>query len=376
MPDTSLSLLNAPFTVTVLERLAAAQDDPVLTEDVCLWVGEATIDQIIKKADLLPSIPTLEPADLWAPSGVVIYETGIPGTHLPIGGASLPESDTRIGAQQWWTTSRGMVIADYNVCTLESWYRKEEDGMPDPVASERSHASAGLDIVTLQMPRAAGEPDRYLDVGETESIGFATPGPWPLVMEPAPGQIHWGWGTRLQGTEKTLSEWVSALVFEGEEGKDGEYLRGEPSMTIASEQNEVPPSLVPAPLAQKYALFWTLMQTAAAPASYLPRRTRRSLERQQTKRKGVTPAGNLWVVDIPRSLPNPESTKGSGGKHSYRYPVRGHWRNQWYASIQENKPRWIEDHVRGPHSAPLFDARPEWTKDFPIYRLRLPPNGK
>ena len=88
-----------------------------------------------------------------------------------------------------------------------------------------------------------------------------------------------------------------------------------------------------------------------------------------------TPARNLWVVDIPRSLPNPHPQSNLGASIPTAIPSGGTGRNQWYPSIQDNKPRWIEDHVRGPHSAPLYDARPEWAKQFPIYRLRLPPDA-
>lgn len=44
------------------------------------------------------------------------------------------------------------------------------------------------------------------------------------------------------------------------------------------------------------------------------------------------------------------------GKHKVRYPVGGHWRMQWYGSkeVQEQRPKWIRPHFRGPEIAELI----------------------
>lgn len=38
----------------------------------------------------------------------------------------------------------------------------------------------------------------------------------------------------------------------------------------------------------------------------------------------------------------------------HRWIVRGHWRQQWYPSIEDHRPVWIMPHVKGPDDAPLL----------------------
>ncbi|WP_255312534.1 hypothetical protein [Rhodococcus tukisamuensis] len=33
--------------------------------------------------------------------------------------------------------------------------------------------------------------------------------------------------------------------------------------------------------------------------------------------------------------------------------VRGHWRHQWYPSVQRHVPIWITDYIAGPENAPI-----------------------
>lgn len=39
--------------------------------------------------------------------------------------------------------------------------------------------------------------------------------------------------------------------------------------------------------------------------------------------------------------------------HSHRWVVRGHWRRQWYPSIQRHKPIYITDYIAGPEGTPI-----------------------
>lgn len=53
-----------------------------------------------------------------------------------------------------------------------------------------------------------------------------------------------------------------------------------------------------------------------------------------------------------------ESSATSGDEHgtieySHRFMVTGHWRNQWYPSIQSHRPRWIAPYIKGPDDKPL-----------------------
>ena len=46
----------------------------------------------------------------------------------------------------------------------------------------------------------------------------------------------------------------------------------------------------------------------------------------------------------------------SGRVYTHRWVVRGHWRQQFYASTGTNAPRWIAPFLKGPEGAPLLTA--------------------
>jgi hypothetical protein len=39
---------------------------------------------------------------------------------------------------------------------------------------------------------------------------------------------------------------------------------------------------------------------------------------------------------------------------SHRWIVEGHWRNQWYPSLQTHRPKWVPRHIKGPEDRPLI----------------------
>lgn len=39
---------------------------------------------------------------------------------------------------------------------------------------------------------------------------------------------------------------------------------------------------------------------------------------------------------------------------SHRWIVDGHWRSQWYPSLQTHRPKWIPKHIKGPDHLPLI----------------------
>ncbi|ELB86009.1 hypothetical protein Rwratislav_47115 [Rhodococcus wratislaviensis IFP 2016] len=48
-------------------------------------------------------------------------------------------------------------------------------------------------------------------------------------------------------------------------------------------------------------------------------------------------------------------TNGAGGgrRYTHRWVVRGHWRRQWYPSLQRHVPIWITDYIAGPDDTPI-----------------------
>lgn len=54
--------------------------------------------------------------------------------------------------------------------------------------------------------------------------------------------------------------------------------------------------------------------------------------------------------------PESQSAGGTATSHEYHHQwiVRGHWRQQWYPTISDNRPVWIAPHLKGPDGAPLL----------------------
>ncbi|RCG19077.1 hypothetical protein DQ384_38005 [Sphaerisporangium album] len=89
--------------------------------------------------------------------------------------------------------------------------------------------------------------------------------------------------------------------------------------------------------------------------------------RRQLERSGL-PTGDIRIVDArPRRYTTaprdqeagerPQSgdhgAEETGRKVRVRFPVDGFWRNQWYPSRGVHRPKWIEEHWRGPEDAPI-----------------------
>lgn len=83
----------------------------------------------------------------------------------------------------------------------------------------------------------------------------------------------------------------------------------------------------------------------------MEQRTERA-ERRRTERAGL-PARDVTVVRLRGAQHSSGGAAGSGVRHGHRYPVRGHWRNQWYPSVEDHRPIWIEQHIRGPEGTEL-----------------------
>lgn len=76
--------------------------------------------------------------------------------------------------------------------------------------------------------------------------------------------------------------------------------------------------------------------------------------RRSAARAGVV-AGDTTVLTLRRGTTGPHD----GGEHedahySHRFIVRGHWRNQWYSSLDTHRQIWIAPFLKGPDDLPLL----------------------
>ncbi|WP_203911176.1 hypothetical protein [Rhizocola hellebori] len=103
---------------------------------------------------------------------------------------------------------------------------------------------------------------------------------------------------------------------------------------------------------------WLLMTqpvTAVTDAQY-DKATRRRLAKNHPKPPRVR------VINLRR--PAGTSTSGSDREYQHQWIVRGHWRQQWYATRNVHRPVWIAPHVKGPEGAPLLGGEKvyAWTR--------------
>ena len=366
-----LSLKHSPYAAEVLAEYSPAADCPLLEDDVRLWVSHDAYQQVVRKTDALPHHPILEPADLWAPAGIVLYEGGFvadnPDAHV----------DLWLVAHQWWPTADGLAVVQFMGGPLRH-YLSQRHGITGPYESIRSVNRNGPDRLVVDGFFPTG---KLLEIEEQTEMRFVTPVADPMFTSYVSG-VMWPWGSPITPVGPDYTYEISKEEAEKKSLLTGSIERAAPDMERAALRRQMSPFPVDKDATRVMGRLWTIMQTAAAPLSSLPRGFRRPLEREGKKKPAYRQALNsLWVVDVPQLIESnskntpPTNSGETGAKHSYRYPVRGHWRNQWYPSVQARKPIWIEEHIRGPVSAPLYDARSEWAKRFPVYRLRPPPEG-
>jgi hypothetical protein len=95
------------------------------------------------------------------------------------------------------------------------------------------------------------------------------------------------------------------------------------------------------------ALCYLLRQRVAEESTVMPDRA----ARRRMAREGKEPPP-VRVI----SIRGGSAHGGGDGSREYvhRWVVRGHWRRQWYRSIQAHRPVWITPYVKGPEDAPLL----------------------
>lgn len=76
--------------------------------------------------------------------------------------------------------------------------------------------------------------------------------------------------------------------------------------------------------------------------------------RRRAKREGMEDTSEITVITLRRaSAPPDEAHVSEDANYSHRFIVGGHWRNQWYPSINAHRQIWISPYVKGPEDKPL-----------------------
>lgn len=99
----------------------------------------------------------------------------------------------------------------------------------------------------------------------------------------------------------------------------------------------------------QYEALWRLAQQKVVIAG--PEMAGRSARRRASNWREIK---EVTVLKLRRAT---SATKyvgeGEGREMKIRTNTRGHWKGQWYPSLQEHRQIWIEEYIRGPADAPL-----------------------
>lgn len=97
------------------------------------------------------------------------------------------------------------------------------------------------------------------------------------------------------------------------------------------------------------------------PARVVERHVRRRLAREGYHHEPL-----VRVVELRRKAAHSEHAGESESvEWSHQWIVSGHWRQQWYPSLDTTQPRWIMPYVKGPEDKPL---KPPRAKVFAVVR--------
>ncbi|GIG67779.1 hypothetical protein Pen01_40740 [Phytomonospora endophytica] len=79
-------------------------------------------------------------------------------------------------------------------------------------------------------------------------------------------------------------------------------------------------------------------------------------ERRRAIKDGI-PERDVRIIKLRSALAadrDDEAGSDSGREYRHRWVVRGHWRNHWYPSLGDHRPKWIAPYLKGPDGAPLL----------------------
>lgn len=101
----------------------------------------------------------------------------------------------------------------------------------------------------------------------------------------------------------------------------------------------------------KYLLTTWHVQRQRLTTSRIVRPDRASLRR--LKRAGDPSDPAVRVISLRTPEPNGSQEQGAR-EYRHQWMVRGHWRKQWYPSIEDHRPIWIDPYLKGPDDAPML----------------------
>lgn len=269
----------------------------------------------------------LHPEDLPAQVGVMVY------AHPPVAGTATDDHEG-ITVVSWGPGRGGLWV--------HTWARPTSAWADETVRFGRVLASLPHDQLIARAIRASEQPpldpdsdppttDQAADFFAAGLLPNLRRAPIPPSFLPAHG-YSWRGLTPMEFTD--MQGWPG-YVPSNSEGMDADA-------KIALERTIL--------------ATWLLMGQTLVHSEQLsaPRAARRRIARE-----GPHLDASVRYIDLRRARTEPsdhatDEDRASTREYRHRWIVRGHWRNQWYPSRNDNRPIWIDTHLAGSGDKPLL----------------------
>lgn len=285
------------------------------------WVTDAMTTMLGSAESSLPGDTLLTPDLIPQSSGLVVFETPLPGVDADTGRDGM-----LIDAMLWGRVRLvdnrveqvrpGLGIASYRRMNFDDGLTGEE---------MKIAAASGA----LQMANPMADPSIPIDIRSVPSDD--DPHPMRAI---GVGQLHGEIWAPLGRSDWVIGERLDFNNFD---------LQNEMTLESAMEDR------------RRLAALWLLASQPGIAQTVEDHGTRP--ERRRDERAGFKPSP-VRIISVPkvihRDVPVSPSGEGTGRKVGVRFPVEGFWRNQPYGPGRAyRRPTWVPPHWRGPEDAPV-----------------------
>jgi len=236
------------------------------------------------------------------------------------------------------------------------------DGLPDvfsllpddmPTPTGFLFIEGGMEVPKLGVTHAGERPwDAFAWRHNTEPVGVTLPATSFRQAGISKGRAGLAMmdfctsdGSNLYPVDVTAWPWGMSLADKSIEAADGQ-------MDIHTEAERDEMVVVYERMMRLYATAFMFMRQKIL----VPYRQQTSrAERRRAKKEGREPE-DVFVIRLrarEARVRAAESTQTT--EWARRWIVRGHWRNQWYPSLNMHQPKWIGPYIKGPDGKPLVE---------------------
>ena len=272
---------------------------------------------------------------------------------------------------EWWRRATGRGAADMTQGNVPAYFMSKEivrviedaaDGLPDvfsllpddtPTPTGFMFIEGGMEVPKLGVTHAGERPwDAFAWGHNQEPVGVTKPATSFRGEEVSTGRAGLAMmdfctsdGGNLYPVDVTAWPWGMSLADKAVEASDGQM-----DITTEAEHHEM--VMVYERMLRLYATaFMFMRQKILVPYRQATSRA----ERRRAKKEGRDPE-DVFVIRLRAREAHVRAAESSQTTEwARRWIVRGHWRNQWYPSLNMHQPKWIGPYIKGPDGKPLVE---------------------